>query len=61
LEALALAHQVLAIRRYLQRRSPRVFHDGFKSTHLIRHPEGALFLVDFGVPWVPGCLDVDPP
>ncbi|WP_224373136.1 serine/threonine protein kinase [Hyalangium versicolor] len=54
LEARELARQVLDILRYLQSRSPQVFHGDLKPANLIRRPDGALFLVDFGAGWVRG-------
>jgi serine/threonine protein kinase len=54
LEARELARQVLDILRYLQSRSPRVFHGDLKPANLIRRADGALFLVDFGAAWVRG-------
>ncbi|WP_224240751.1 serine/threonine protein kinase [Hyalangium gracile] len=54
LEARDLARQVLDILRYLQGRSPQVFHGDLKPANLIRRPDGALFLVDFGAGWVRG-------
>jgi serine/threonine protein kinase len=53
-EARELAHQVLDILRYLQGRSPQVFHGDLKPTNLVRRSDGALFLVDFGAGWVRG-------
>ncbi|MFL5347517.1 MAG: protein kinase domain-containing protein [Hyalangium sp.] len=54
LEARELARQVLDLLRYLQSRSPQVFHGDLKPANLIRRPDGALFLVDFGAGWVRG-------
>lgn len=54
LDARELARQVLDILRYLQSRSPQVFHGDLKPANLIRRPDGALFLVDFGAVWVRG-------
>jgi hypothetical protein len=54
LEAREVARQVLDILRYLQSRSPQVFHGDLKPANLIRRPDGALFLVDFGAGWVRG-------
>jgi serine/threonine protein kinase len=54
LDARELARQVLDILRYLQSRSPQVFHGDLKPANLIRRPDGALFLVDFGAAWVRG-------
>jgi serine/threonine protein kinase len=54
LDARELARQVLDILRYLQSRSPQVFHGDVKPASLIRRPDGALFLVDFGAVWVRG-------
>ncbi len=54
LDARELARQVLDILRYLQSRTPQVFHGDLKPTNLIRRPDGALFLVDFGAVWVRG-------
>ncbi|HVG57961.1 MAG TPA: discoidin domain-containing protein [Hyalangium sp.] len=54
LDARELARQVLDILRYLQNRSPQVFHGDLKPANLIRRPDGALFLVDFGAAWVRG-------
>lgn len=54
LEARELARQVLDILRYLQSRSPQVFHGNLKPANLIRRADGALFLVDFGAAWVRG-------
>jgi serine/threonine-protein kinase len=54
LEARELSRQVLDILCYLQSRSPQVFHGDLKPTNLIRRPDGALFLVDFGAGWVRG-------
>ncbi len=54
LDARDLARQVLDILRYLQSRSPQVFHGDLKPANLIRRPDGALFLVDFGAVWVRG-------
>lgn len=53
-EARELARQVLDILRYLQSRSPQVFHGDLKPANLIRRADGALFLVDFGAAWVRG-------
>jgi hypothetical protein len=53
-DAYELARQVLDILRYLQSRSPQVFHGDLKPANLIRRPDGALFLVDFGAVWVRG-------
>jgi serine/threonine protein kinase len=60
LEARELARQVLDILRYLQGRSPQVFHGDIKPTNLIRRPDGALFLVDFGAGWVRGRASPEP-
>lgn len=54
LEARELARQALDILRYLQSRSPQVFHGDLKPANLIRRADGALFLVDFGAGWVRG-------
>jgi len=54
LEARELARHVLDILRYLQSRSPQVFHGDLKPANLIRRSDGALFLVDFGAAWVRG-------
>ncbi|HYH98344.1 serine/threonine protein kinase [Hyalangium sp.] len=54
LEARELARQVLDILRYLQSRSPQVFHGDLKPANFIRRSDGALFLVDFGAAWVRG-------
>jgi serine/threonine protein kinase len=54
LEARELARQVLDILRYLQSRSPQVFHGDLKPANFIRRADGALFLVDFGAAWVRG-------
>jgi serine/threonine protein kinase len=54
IEARELARQVLDILRYLQSRSPQVFHGDLKPANLIRRADGALFLVDFGAAWVRG-------
>lgn len=54
LEARELARQALDILCYLQGRSPHVFHGDLKPANLIRRPDGALFLVDFGAGWVRG-------
>jgi serine/threonine protein kinase len=60
LEARELARQVLDILHYLQSRSPPVFHGDLKPANLIRRPDDALFLVDFGAAWVRGETDVEP-
>ncbi len=60
LEARELARQVLDILHYLQGRSPPVFHGDIKPANLIRRPDEALFLVDFGAAWVRGETDVAP-
>ncbi len=60
LEARELARQVLDILRYLQNRSPQVFHGDLKPANLIRRPDGALFLVDFGAGWVRGRASPEP-
>ncbi|MDY7231263.1 protein kinase domain-containing protein [Hyalangium rubrum] len=52
-EARELARQVLDILQYLQGRTPPVFHGDLKPANLIRRPDEALFLVDFGAAWVP--------
>jgi serine/threonine protein kinase len=54
MEARELARQVLDILCYLQGRTPQVFHGDLKPANLIRRPDGALFLVDFGGAWVTG-------
>ena len=54
LDARELARQLLDILRYLQSRTPQVFHGDIKPANLIRRPDGALFLVDFGAAWVRG-------
>lgn len=59
-EARELARQVLDILHYLQSRSPPVFHGDLKPSNLIRRPDDALFLVDFGAAWVRGETDVEP-
>ncbi len=51
-EARELARQILDLLHYLQRRTPPVFHGDLKPANLIRRPDGALFLVDFGAAWV---------
>ena len=66
LEAREMARQVLDILRYLQGRSPQVFHGDLKPANLVRRPDGALFLVDFGAGWVrgrasPGAAHYTPP
>ncbi|HEX8698670.1 MAG TPA: discoidin domain-containing protein [Myxococcaceae bacterium] len=60
LEARELARQVLDILHYLQSRSPPVFHGDLKPSNLIRRPDDALFLVDFGAAWVRGETNVEP-
>jgi serine/threonine protein kinase len=60
LEARELARQVLDILHYLQSRSPPVFHGDIKPANLIRRPDEALFLVDFGAAWVRGDADTEP-
>lgn len=60
LEARELARQVLDILHYLQSRSPPVFHGDLKPANLIRRPDEALFLVDFGAAWVRGDADAEP-
>lgn len=60
LEARELARHVLDILHYLQSRSPPVFHGDIKPANLIRRPDEALFLVDFGAAWVRGDADTEP-
>ena len=60
LEARELARQVLDVLHYLQTRSPPVFHGDLKPANLIRRPDEALFLVDFGAAWVRGDDDAEP-
>jgi len=60
LEARELARQVLDVLHYLQSRSPPVFHGDIKPANLIRRPDEALFLVDFGAAWVRGDADEEP-
>ena len=47
-EAREIALQVLDTLEYLHGRKPRVLHRDLKPANLIRHPEGPLFVVDFG-------------
>jgi serine/threonine protein kinase len=60
LAARELARQVLDILHYLQGRTPPVFHGDLKPANLIRRPDEALFLVDFGAGWVRGGTDAEP-
>jgi serine/threonine protein kinase len=47
-EARSLALQLLQILRYLHHRKPPVIHRDLKPQNIIRHPDGRIFLVDFG-------------
>jgi serine/threonine protein kinase len=47
-EVRRLATQVLSILVYLQELTPPVIHRDIKPQNLIRHPDGQVFLVDFG-------------
>ncbi|MDC0711738.1 hypothetical protein POL68_24935 [Stigmatella sp. ncwal1] len=49
-EAHELATQVLGLLRSLHERPSPVFHGAVKPSRLIRRPDGALFLVGFGMP-----------
>ena len=47
-EARDIGRQVLEVLEYLHGRKPRVLHRDIKPANLIRQPDGALCLVDFG-------------